>query len=695
MPRDLPLHRTRNIGIMAHIDAGKTTLTERILYYTGKTHKIGEVHDGNAEMDWMEQEKERGITITAAATTCFWNNTRINIIDTPGHVDFTVEVERSLRILDSAITVLDAVSGVEPQTETVWHQADRYNTPRICFVNKIDRIGADFYRCVDMIEKKLFATPVVLQIPCGEEDQFKGIIDIIKMKLMVFTGDKGEVIEVSDIPSDIKERATVQRDKMIDQLTINDDDLMEKYLSQGDLSNDDIIDSIRKQTIAVKIFPVLCGSALKNKGIQLVLDAVINYLPSPKDIKFITGHNVKDHNELINREMSDKEPFIGLVFKIRSDSYVGKLSYLRVYSGILKSGEQVYNVNNCKKERIGRILRMHANDREDLTEAYTGDIVALVGLKTARTGDTLSDEKSPLLLEKMEFPEPVISIAIEPKTKADKEKLDNALARLEEEDPTFIVKKDDETGQNLIRGMGELHLEIIIDRLLREFSLNANVGKPQVTYKETITKNSTIEKIYENIFNGKTQKAGIKLTIIPLERGKGVVFENNDKSTLVSPETIAAIKNGVEDSSQGGVLAGYKMTDYKVQIENIYNFDSDSNDIAFRIVSNMAVREAALKSGPMLLEPIMKIEIVTPEEYTGSVINDINSRNGRIENIDSLKKLQQVMAYAPLADLFGYSTVLRSLTQGRAVYSMQFEKYELVNKSKMDAIINKFSGKIY
>jgi len=524
MGRELPLQRTRNIGIMAHIDAGKTTLTERILFYTGKTYKIGEVHEGTAEMDWMEQEKERGITITAAATTCFWKHTRINIIDTPGHVDFTVEVERSLRVLDSAIAVFDGVAGVEPQSETVWRQADKYHIPRICFVNKLDRIGADFDRCVGMIKDKLFAIPLPVQVPIGQEDGFRGVIDLVTMKALVWREGTGQEYDTVDIPAELSEKATTFRESMIELLSEHDEELMEKYIEGVDPTEDEIRKSIRKATVETSLFPVFCGSALKNKGVQPVLDAIVDYLPSPKDLKPVSGHNPNDYDDILTREAGDKEPFCALVFKLRSDSYVGKLSYIRVYSGHLKSGDQILNVTKGKKERVGRILRMHANDREDLAEVFTGDIVALVGLKTARTGDTLAVESAPILLEKMEFPEPVISIAIEPKTKADQEKLSSALTRLEEEDPTFRLKLDPDTGQSIISGMGELHLDIIVDRLMREFNVKANVGKPQVAYKETITKKVQSEHRYERQIAGKDQYGHVVIEMEPLKPGWCVAY---------------------------------------------------------------------------------------------------------------------------------------------------------------------------
>ncbi|MBN1500667.1 MAG: elongation factor G [Spirochaetes bacterium] len=695
MGRDLPLHRTRNIGIMAHIDAGKTTLTERILFYTGKTHKIGEVHDGNTEMDWMVQERERGITITAAATTCSWKNTRINIIDTPGHVDFTVEVERSLRVLDSAVAVFDGVAGVEPQSETVWHQADRYHIPRICFVNKMDRIGADFERCVQMIKDKLFATPLPLQIPVGKESNFTGMIDLIAMKMVVNSGDHGENVEIKDIPSEYIEEAEVYRENMMEIITEYDDDLMVKYL-EGEMPDEEQIENaVRKAVLSIKVFPVFCGTALKNKGVQSVLDAIVKFLPSPKDIKPVEGHNVQNHELIEKREPSDKEPFSALVFKIMSDPFVGKLTYARIYSGVLVSGEQVLNVNADKKERIGRMLRMHANEREELKESYTGEIIAIVGMKSARTGDTLTDSEHPLLLEKMTFPEPVVSVAIEPKTKADNDKLVASLERLADEDPTFLFRNDEETGQKIIEGMGELHLEIIIDRLVREFNVNANIGKPQVTYKETIRSQAEYEKHYENIINGKNLKASVKIAVSSCKSGTGVSIENRLDPAVFPASYCTHIEAGIEDSLQAGVLAGYKVDDVKITVVSAQHYDNDSSDLVFRIAANMALKEACRNAEPALLEPIMRLEIVCPDEYTGDVINDVNSRTGRIDSIDMQGMLKLIKAYVPLSAMFGYATAVRSLSQGRASHTLQFEKYEVVPENKAKAIIDRIMGRIY
>jgi len=680
---------------MAHIDAGKTTLTERILYYTGKTHKIGEVHEGTAEMDWMEQEKERGITITAAATTCSWKHTRINIIDTPGHVDFTVEVERSLRVLDSAIAVFDGVAGVEPQSETVWRQADRYHIPRICFVNKMDRIGADYERCLRMIREKLYARPLPLQMPIGHEDSFRGVIDLVTMKALVWKEGTGEEFEEQDVPAELSEKAEEYRAEMIELLSERDESLMEKYIEGVEPTEEELKQSIRSVTIASELFPVFCGTALRNKGVQPVLDAIVEYLPSPKDLKPVAGHNPDDHDDIITREASDKEPFSALVFKLRADPYVGKLSYMRVYSGHLKTGDTVLNVSKGKKERVGRLLRMHANDREDLSEVFTGDIVALVGLKTARTGDTLTSEVAPILLEKMDFPDPVISIAIEPKTKADQEKLSTALARLEEEDPTFSIKSDPDTGQNIISGMGELHLDIIVDRLLREFNVKANVGKPQVAYKETITKKVQSEHTYTRQIAGKEQYGHVVIELEPLKPGTGFVFENRLKNGVLPEPFINAVRDGLLDSMEGGVIAGYKMVDIKVSLLASSFIDGQSVDVAYRIAANIALKDGARKAEPTLMEPIMKLEVVSPDEYTGDIINDINSRRGRIEGIDMSGNLKSIHAMVPLSAMFGYATSLRSLSQGRASQTLQFSNYDLVPTSVMENLVARMSGRIF
>ncbi|MGL4370978.1 MAG: elongation factor G, partial [Spirochaetota bacterium] len=659
------------------------------------TYKIGEVHEGTAEMDWMIQEKERGITITAAATSCSWRSTRINIIDTPGHVDFTVEVERSLRVLDSAVAVFDAVAGVQPQSETVWRQADRYHIPRICFVNKMDRIGADYFHCLDMIKDKLFATPLPVQIPWGKEDSFKGAIDLIEMKAITWEGDKGETVQEHEIPEELKDEAFLYRESMIELLSENDDIIMEKFLENADITNDEIRDAVRRVTLEVKLFPVYCGTALRNKGVQSVLDGVVDYLPSPKDVAAIKGHNPRKLEEVFEREPSDKEPLSALLFKIHADPYVGKLSYIRVYSGVLKTGDQVLNVTSGKKDRIGRILRMHANDREDLKEAYTGDIVAVVGMKMAKTGDTISADDAPILLEKMDFPEPVIFVAIEPKTKADSAKLDESLSRLEDEDPTFRVKTDADTGQKIISGMGELHLEIIVDRLLREFNVNANVGKPQVTYKETISSANRIEYHYENIINGKNAVADLSLSMEPLKSGEGIKITNKIPEELVPASFAAHIEAGIRDAVESGVLAGFRMDDISVAIESAGYVEGESVDVAYRIATNMAFRECAKGAAPALLEPVMKLEVVVPENYTGDVINDISTRRGRVEGIDMQSQLKMVEGYVPLSEMFGYSTSLRSMSQGRASYTMQLFKYEVAPRNVAEAIINRIMGRVF
>ena len=695
MPRELPLARTRNIGIMAHIDAGKTTLTERILYYTGKTYKIGEVHEGTAEMDWMVQEKERGITITAAATTCFWKNTRINIIDTPGHVDFTVEVERSLRVLDSSIAVFDSVAGVEPQSETVWRQADHYHIPRICFVNKMDRVGADYERTIEMIKDRLFAVPLPLQIPIGSEDKFAGVVDLVNMKGITWKGSHGEDVEETDVPDQLKDKAEEYRKNLIETLAEYNDNIMEKYVEGASIEVEEVKDAIRKSTIDAKVFPIFCGSAFKNKGVQPVLDAIVDYLPSPKDLKPVEGHNPDNHDEMFIREAGDKEPFCGLVFKIMSDPYVGSLAFIRVYSGQIKKGETILNVSKNKKERIGRILRMHANDREDVDELHTGDIAAIAGIRSARTGDTFTAPDAPILLEKMEFPEPVISKSFEPKTKADQEKFNAALKRLEEEDPTFHVHVDPETGQTLISGMGELHLEIIVDRLLREFNIQANVGKPQVTYKETITKKTTSEYKYLKQIAGQDQFAHVILELEPLKPGSGIIFNNGLTNNQIPASFVPFVEEGVKSAMMAGVIAGYEMVDVKTTlIGGSYN-EANSVDTAYRIAAGLAFKEGAQKGQSTLLEPVMKLEVVSPDEYTGDVISDINSRRGKIEKIDIRKQLKVIEVSVPLSEMFGYATSLRSLTQGRASHTMQFSHFDSVPANIVENIIGRITGKIY
>jgi len=693
MARELPIARTRNIGIMAHIDAGKTTLTERILFYTGKTHKLGEVHDGNVEMDWMVQEKERGITITAAATTCNWKNTRINIIDTPGHVDFTIEVERSLRVLDSAIAVFDGVAGVEPQSETVWRQADRYHIPRICFVNKMDRIGADFERCVSMIRSRLYAAPLPLQLPIGVESTYEGVLDLVRMKAVYWIDQAGKTFEERDIPESLKPEAELARERMIETLAVNDDALMERYLEGIMPSEDEIKQAIRTQTISAKVFPVFCGAALRNKGVQAVLDAIVDYLPSPKDIKPVEGTGLKDH-EAITREASDKEPFCALVFKIMSDPHVGKLTYIRVYSGQFKSGGLLFNVSMGKKERVNRFLRMHANEREDIDEIYTGDIAAVVGLKNARTGDTLCDEERPIVLEKMEIPNPVISVAIEPKTKADQEKLGVTLKRLEDEDPTFKALINEDSGQLLIYGMGELHLDIITDRLTREFNIQANVGKPVVTYKETITAKAKSHQVYEKVIAGKEQYGDVSIEIEPGEKGSGFVFESKLPVDAVPAGILNAAASGLRDAMESGVIAGYKMDDVKATLSGAKFDENRSIDSAYRIAAAAALRDAVRNASPALMEPVMKLEIVVPDEYVGDVINDLNGRRGRIENVGMFNSLRVINATVPLAEVFGYATSLRSITQGRASYTLQFSHYENVPPVITENLVARIRGLI-
>ncbi len=694
MPREYPLEKTRNIGIMAHIDAGKTTTTERILYYTGRIHRMGEVHEGSATMDFLPQERERGITITSAATTCFWRGHRINIIDTPGHVDFTVEVERSLRVLDGAIALFCAVGGVEPQSETVWRQANKYRVPRIAFVNKMDRVGADFFNVVNMIRERLGANPVPIQLPMGQGELFTGIIDLIKMKAVVYKEETlGATWEEFDIPRELRDMAVEYRTKMLEAVSEFDDTLLVKYLDGEEISEEEIKLAIRKATLEFKIVPVLCGSAFKNKGIQRLLDAVVDYLPSPLDINNgqILGHHPFKDDRVV-RLVSDDEKFTALAFKIMTDPYVGKLTFIRIYSGTLKAGSYVYNSTQGKKERVGRILRMHANHREDVEEAYAGDIVALVGLKVTKTGDTLCSEDDPILLEKMDFPEPVISVAIEPKTKADQDKLGEALSKLMDEDPTFRVTVDEETGQTLISGMGELHLEIIVDRLKREFRVEANIGKPQVAYKETIRKKARAEGKFIRQTGGRGQYGHVWIEIEP-NRGKGYEFIDAIVGGVVPKEFIPAVDQGIREAMQNGIIAGYPVVDVKVTLFDGSYHEVDSSDLAFKIAASIAFKEAAKQAEPVLLEPIMEIEVVTPEEYLGDVIGDLNSRRGRIEGINMRKDGQVVKALVPLAEMFGYATRLRSLTQGRAIYTMQFHHYEEVPQQIADIIIEKVKGK--
>lgn len=686
MPREFPLEKTRNIGIMAHIDAGKTTTTERILFYTGKIHKIGETHEGAAQMDWMEQEQERGITITSAATTCHWRNHRINVIDTPGHVDFTVEVERSLRILDGAVALFCAKGGVEPQSETVWRQADKYNVPRMAFINKMDIVGADFFKTVDMIKDRLKASPVPVQIPIGKEDNFEGVIDLVNMNARIYKDDLGEKIEVTDIPEDMKDLAVEYREKLIEDVAEHDEELMIKYLEGEEITSDDINRAIRTATIKVEITPVLCGSSYKNKGVQPLLDAVVDYLPSPLDIPPVKGVGI-DSEEEEERKASDDEPFSALAFKIVTDPYVGKLAYFRVYSGKLKSGSYVLNSSKGKRERIGRILLMHANKRVEVDEIYSGDIAAAVGLKATSTGDTLSDGDNPIVLETMEFPEPVIEVAIEPKTKASQEKMSIGLAKLAEEDPTFKTYTNEETGQIIIAGMGELHLEIIVDRLLREFKVEANVGNPQVAYKESISKFAEAEGKYVKQSGGRGQYGHVKLKVEPQEPGLGYEFVNAIVGGAIPREYISAVNGGIQEAMQSGIIGGYPVLDIKVTLYDGSYHEVDSSEMAFKIAGSMGVREAMAKAKPVLLEPVMKVEVIMPEEYMGDVIGDINSRRGRIEGMEPRLGVQVVNCYVPLGEMFGYATDLRSNTQGRAVYSMQFDHYEPVPNSIAEKVL--------
>ena len=691
MARDCSLEMTRNIGIMAHIDAGKTTTTERILFYSGIVHKIGETHDGGATMDWMAQEQERGITITSAATTCHWLNHRINIIDTPGHVDFTVEVERSLRVLDGSVAVFCAKGGVEPQSETVWRQADKYGVPRMAYVNKMDILGADFYNVVDMMKTRLGTNAVPLQLPIGAEDTFKGLVDLIEMKALVYVDDLGKTSEAVDIPEDMVDKVEEYRQNLLDAVAESDDDLMMKYLEGEELTVEEIKAAIRKATIACKMTPVLCGSSYKNKGVQPMLDAVIAYMPSPVDVPAIKGVN-PETGEDDCRPSSDDEPFAALAFKIMADPYVGKLAFFRVYSGVMQSGSYVFNSTKKKKERIGRILQMHANNRKEIDVVYSGDIAAAVGLKDTTTGDTLCDDKNPIILESMVFPEPVISVAVEPKTKADQEKMGIALARLAEEDPTFRVATDQETGQCIISGMGELHLEIIVDRMLREFKVECTVGAPQVAYRETIRKQLKTEGKFVRQSGGRGQYGHCWLELIPQEPGTGFSFENKVVGGAIPKEYINPIEAGVKEAMENGVVAGYPMVDIKVIVYDGSYHDVDSSEMAFKIAGSMGFKNGAAKANPVLLEPYMKVEVVVPEEYMGDVIGDLNSRRGRIEGMDSRNGAQSIRAFVPLAEMFGYSTDLRSKTQGRGNYSMEISYYDEVPKNISEAIVAKLKG---
>jgi elongation factor G len=687
MPRQIPLELVRNIGIMAHIDAGKTTTTERILFYSGKTHKLGEVHDGEATMDWMEQEQERGITITSAATTCFWKGHRINIIDTPGHVDFTVEVERSLRVLDGSVTVFCAKGGVEPQSETVWRQADKYSVPRMAYVNKMDIMGADFYRVIDMMKDRLKCHPVPVQLPIGSEDTFKGIVDLMEMKADVYYDELGKDMEVEDIPADLVEKAKQYRHDMVEAIVETDDDLMMKYLDGEEITVDELKKSLRKATIANTLVPVTVGSSYRNKGVQKLLDAVVDYLPAPTDIPSIKG-TVPGTDEEVYRHAKDDEPFAALAFKIATDPFVGKLCFFRVYSGQASAGSTIYNSTKDDNERLGRILQMHANHRQDIDAVYAGDIAAAVGLKNTGTGDTLCDEKNPVVLESMVFPEPVIRVAIEPKTKVSQEKMGIALSKLAEEDPTFRTYTDEETGQTIIAGMGELHLEIIVDRLLREFKVEANVGKPQVAYKETIRKLADVDNKYARQSGGRGQYGHVKIKMEPNESGKGYEFVNAIVGGAIPKEFIPAVDLGIRGAMQAGVLAGYPVVDVKVTLYDGSFHEVDSSELAFKIAASMAFKEGMRRGDPVLLEPIMKVVVTVPEEYMGDVIGDLNARRGQIQGMDSRNGMQEINAFVPLGEMFGYSTDLRSKTQGRGNYSMEPSHYVEVPKSIQEKIIS-------
>ncbi len=697
MARHTPLDHYRNIGIMAHIDAGKTTMTERVLYYTGKTHKIGEVHEGTATMDWMEQEQERGITITSAATTAFWtrNGTeyRINIIDTPGHVDFTVEVERSLRVLDGAVTLLDSVAGVEPQTETVWRQADRYKVPRLIFANKMDRVGADFDRCMRMIRDRLTKNAYPIQLPVGTGELFTGHIDVIERKQYIFDDESlGKKFEITEVPEEYREAMEKARHDVIEAAVSHDEALIEKYFSGKELTTDEIRHAIRSATVGGFIVPVLCGAAFKNKGVQAMLDAVVDFLPSPVDVPAVEGH--LPNGEPAERHPRDDEPFAGLAFKIATDPFVGKLTFFRVYSGVLQSGSYVYNATKDKRERVGRLLQMHANKREEIPEVLAGDIAAAIGLKDTRTGDTMTMEDSPIILEAMKFPNPVIDVAIEPKTKADQDKLAIALQKLSEEDPTFRVHSDQETGQTIISGMGELHLEIIVDRMQREFKVDANIGRPQVAYRETIRKR--VEKVEGKFIRqsgGKGQYGHVVINIEPAKQGEGFVFEDKIVGGTIPREFIKPAEQGMREALEGGVLAGYPMVDVKAELVYGSYHDVDSSEMAFKIAGSMAIKEAAKRAGAIILEPIMKVEVVSPDAYMGDVLGDLSARRGRIGGMNQRGEAQVIDAQVPLSEMFGYSTKLRSMTQGRAVYSMEFAHYEEVPKSKAEEIINKVTAK--
>ena len=692
MAREFPLEKTRNIGIMAHIDAGKTTTTERVLYYTGKIHKIGETHDGGSQMDWMVQEKERGITITSAATTAHWKGYRINIIDTPGHVDFTVEVERSLRVLDGAVTVLDAQSGVEPQTETVWRQATTYGVPRIVFINKMDKIGANFLYSVGTLHERLEANAHPIQLPIGAEDEFHAIIDLVEMNATFYKeGDDGSNAEVKEIPAEYKEQADEYREKLVEAVAELDEDLMEKYFAGEEITKEELKAAIRKATLSVEFYPVVCGTAFKNKGVQLMLDAVVDYLPAPTDVESIKGTSV-DGDEEIVRHSSDDEPFAALAFKVMTDPYVGKLTFFRVYSGVLQSGSYVQNSSKGKRERVGRILQMHANSREEISEVYAGDIAAAVGLKATTTGDTLCAEDSLVILESMEFPEPVISLSVEPKSKADQDKMGQALQKLQEEDPTFRAHTDVETGETIISGMGELHLDILVDRMKREFHVEANVGAPQVSYRETFRQAAKVQGKFARQSGGRGQYGDVHIEFEPNEEGKGFEFVNAIVGGVVPREYIPAVEAGLKDSLANGVLAGFPLIDVKATLVDGSYHDVDSNEMAFKVAASLAVKKAAQACNPVLLEPVMKVEVVMPEEYLGDIMGNITARRGRVEGMEARGNAQVVRAMVPLAEMFGYATTLRSSTQGRGTFSMVFDHYEEVPKSVSEEIIKKHQG---
>ncbi|MBI2863881.1 MAG: elongation factor G [Chloroflexi bacterium] len=691
MARSFPLERTRNIGIIAHIDAGKTTTTERVLFFTGRTYKIGEVHEGTAVMDWMVQERERGITITAAATTCAWADHRINIIDTPGHVDFTVEVERSLRVLDGGVVVFDAVAGVEPQSETVWRQADRYNVPRVCFVNKMDRVGADFWRTIDMIRERLGANPLPVQLPIGVEARFRGMVDLIAKKAFLYEDELGEEYAVTEIPEEYRQQAAEEREKLVEKIVETDDALMTRYLQGEEISTEELKAALRRATVSTSLVPVLCGSALRNKGIQPMLDAVIDYLPSPLDVPPIVGFDPRT-GDSVKRYASDEQPFSAIAFKIVSDPYVGKLAYIRVYSGMISTGTQVYNSTKDQKERIGRLLQMHANHRVEISEVYAGDIAAAVGLKTTFTGDTLSEPTKPIVLEAIKFPEPVISVAIEPKTKVDQDKLAYALSRLAEEDPTFKIRTDPDTGQTLISGMGELHLEVITDRMFREYRVEANVGRPQVSYREGITTATKAEGRFVRQTGGRGQYGHVWLQIEPLTRGTGFEFVNKVVGGTIPREFIPAVQSGVKEALESGVLAGYPVVDLRATLVDGSYHEVDSSELAFKVAGSMAVKAAIQKAGPVLLEPIMKVEVVVPEEFLGDVMGNLTARRAHIVGIEARSNLQVVRALTPLAEMFGYATDLRSMTQGRGTHSMEFDHYQEIPASVAADIVARARG---